>query len=82
MAYMHTHTHPQTRTQRRAPVHAVEVAEDLAVLLDRLELQRANIGREAARTRTREPPQPWYSRGTHGVLTGYSRAYRPKSVTE
>ena len=39
----------------RAPVDAVEVAEDLAVLLDRLELQ--------------------------GVLTRYSRAYRPTPGT-
>ncbi len=36
-------------TRARAPVDAVEVAEDLAVLLDRLELQHANIGRAAMR---------------------------------
>jgi hypothetical protein len=38
-------------TRARAPVDAVEVAEDLTVLLDRLELQHANIGRAAMRAR-------------------------------
>ncbi len=56
-------------TRMPAPVDAVEVAEDFTVLLDRLELRRANIGRAAALAQAGATAAM--------ALTGYRRACRP-----